>query len=251
MYLPPELKEDYIIWCHDQLGFDFHDTDLLITAFTHRSYVNEHRKSADDHNERLEFLGDAILELVVSDYLYRNFDKPEGTMTAWRSALVRTESIGQAGEMLGYEPLIRMSKGERQNTNRSHAHILANCFEALIGAIYLDQGFTPARDLIYEYIISRIDTVIGNDQWRDTKTYLQEFSQKVEGLTPQYHTIKAEGPDHDRTFTVELHVGKNVRGRGIGHSKQEAQNMAARQGIEYYKTVLTPQEIADFEAELQ
>lgn len=244
--LTRDMIDAYQDFALSQIGFEFKDVDLLVTALTHRSYVNEHKKSANNHNERLEFLGDAILELVVSDYLYKNYDKPEGTMTAWRAALVRTESIGAAGEKLGYMDLIRLSKGERQGTDRAHAAIIADCFEALIGAIYLDKDYQTAKDFIYKHIISKADEVINGDDWRDPKSYLQEFAQKIDGVTPQYQLTDEDGPDHDKTFCIALRVGKYTRGRGHGKSKQDAQEMAARQGIEYYKSILTPEELQVF-----
>ena len=250
MYLTKDMIDDYQDFAKERLGFEFRDVDLLVTALTHRSYVNEHKKSSVDHNERLEFLGDAILELVVSDYLYKNYDKPEGIMTTWRSALVRTESIGAAGEELGYMPLIRLSKGEKGGTDRAHAAIVADCFEAIIGAIYLDKDYQTAKDFIYKHIISRADEIIQGDDWRDPKTYLQEFSQKIDGVTPQYQLLHEEGPDHDKTFTVVLRVGKYTRGRGTGKSKQAAQEIAAREGIRYYKSTMSPEELRAFNDEI-
>ena len=144
------LIAPYQDWAKEKLGYEFKDVQLLITALTHRSYLNEHKKSATKHNERLEFLGDAVLELVATDFLFRNYDKPEGILTAWRSALVRTESIGAAGERLGYEKLIRMSRGEKQGSDRARQQILANAFEATTGAIYLDQGYDAAAKYISE-----------------------------------------------------------------------------------------------------
>ena len=213
----------------------FHDITLFITALTHRSFVNEHKKTIVEHNERLEFLGDAILELVVSDFLFHNFYEPEGIMTAWRSALVRTESIGRASEEIGYISLIRLSKGEKLGSSRTHASIIADCFEAVVGAIYLDQGFDSAKDFIYQHIISKMDEIILSESWRDSKSYLQELAQKIENSTPQYHVIKEEGPDHDRLFTINVVVAGHIRGTGTGHSKQEAQSAAAAEGIKYYK----------------
>lgn len=219
-----------------KLGFEFKDINLLITALTHRSYVNEHKKSASAHNERLEFLGDAVLELVTSDFLYRNYHQPEGIMTAWRSALVRTESIGAAGQKLGYDPLVRLSHGEKQGSTRAHASILADCFEAVIGAIYLDQGYDAAAKFIGQHILTQIDQILADESWRDPKSYLQELSQKYDGSTPQYRTIKEDGPDHDKVFTVGVYVGGHLRGTGTGHSKQSAQTQAATQGVKYYKS---------------
>ena len=230
-----DMLETYSDFAESKMGIKFNDITLFITALTHRSYVNEHRKSAVEHNERLEFLGDAILELVVSDFLYQHFDEPEGIMTAWRSALVRTESIGAASYEIGYIHLIRLSKGEKLGNSRTHASIIADCFEAVTGAIYLDQGFEAAKDFIFQHIITKMDEVILSESWRDAKSYLQELAQKFENSTPQYHVIKEEGPDHDRVFTINVVVAGHNRGTGIGHSKQEAQSAAASEGIKFYK----------------
>ena len=196
--------------------------------------MNEH-KTAHEHNERLEYLGDAVLELVSSDFLYRNYDFPEGIMTAVRAALVRTESIGAAGRELGYEPLVRLSKGEAHGSVRAHESILADCFEAVIGAIYLDQGYEVAREFIAKHILSKIDTVLDEGLWRDPKSYVQELAQKIDGVTPVYRTLREEGPDHDKKFTVGIYVGDNLKGTGVGHSKQEAQTAAAREGVKKYR----------------
>ena len=138
----------YTDFAINTLGYKFHDERLLITAFTHRSYVNEHRKTVSEHNERLEFLGDAVLELISTEYLYKRFKEPEGILTNWRSALVRTESISAAASRLGFEPLLRLSRGEKQGTERARAQILANSYEAVVGALYLDQGYDAAKDFI-------------------------------------------------------------------------------------------------------
>lgn len=227
-------KQKYRDFAREKLGFEFHDIDLLITALTHRSYVNEHKQSVKEHNERLEFLGDAVLELVSSDFLYRTYDEPEGIMTAWRSALVRTESIGAAGEELGYEPLVRLSRGERHGSSRAHAVILADCFEAVIGAIYLDQGYDVARDFIAKWILVKIDKILEDGSWRDPKSYLQELTQHHDGATPLYRVLDEQGPDHDKTFTVGVYVGKQLKGQGTGHSKQEAEGNAAAEGVKLY-----------------
>lgn len=225
----------YQEFAKEKLGFEFDDINLLVTALTHRSYVNEHKASVHDHNERLEFLGDAILEMVSSDFLYRNYNEPEGIMTSWRAALVRTESIGAAGKELGYEPLVRLSKGEKHGSDRAHDVILADCFEAVIGAIYLDKGYEAAKDFIYKHILNKIDEILEDGSWRDPKSYLQELAQKADGVTPLYRTMKEEGPDHDKTFTVGVYVGDKLKGVGTGHSKQEAQTAAAREGVKEYK----------------
>ena len=225
----------YQEFAEKQLGFRFDDINLLVTALTHRSYVNEHRKAHLLHNERLEYLGDAVLELVTSDFLYRHFDEPEGIMTSWRAALVRTESISAAGYALGYEPLVRLSRGEKQGTDRAHAVIIADCFEAVIGAIYLDKGYDEAKKFIEKHILVKIDEIIESDSWRDAKSYFQELTQKVDNTTPEYHTLKEEGPDHNKTFTVAVYVGKSIFGTGVGHSKQDAQIEAAKEGIKKIK----------------
>ncbi len=230
----PTQIEEYQSFAREKLGFEFKDIDLLITALTHRSYVNEHKASVKEHNERLEFLGDAVLELVTSDFLYRNYDEPEGIMTAWRSALVRTESIGAAGEELGYEPLVRLSKGEKHGSTRAHAVILADCFEAVIGAIYLDQGYDTAREFIAKHILVKIDKILEEGTWRDPKSYLQELAQHNDGATPVYRVLNEEGPDHDKTFTVGAYVGHQLKGTGVGHSKQEAEGNAAAEGVKVY-----------------
>lgn len=228
-------KTPYQQFAKEKLGFEFNNVELLVTALTHRSYVNEHKASVHDHNERLEFLGDAILEMVSSDFLYRNYNEPEGIMTSWRAALVRTESIGDAGKELGYEPLVRLSKGEKHGSDRAHDVILADCFEAVIGAIYLDQGYETAKAFIYKHILNKIDDILEEGSWRDPKSYFQELAQKNDGETPVYKTLKEEGPDHDKNFTVGVYVGEKLKGTGIGHSKQEAQTAAAKEGIKQYK----------------
>ena len=156
-------------------------------------------------------------------------------MTALRAALVRTESIGEAGFLLGYEPLVRMSKGERQGSERAHEVIMADCFEAVIGAIYLDQGYEASREFIAKHILAKIDTILEEGSWRDPKSHVQELAQKIDGVTPVYRTLKEEGPDHDKVFTVGIYVGNSLIGTGSGHSKQEAQTEAAREGVKKYQ----------------
>jgi ribonuclease-3 len=216
------------------LGYEFSDIQILITALTHRSYVNEHKKSVSEHNERLEFLGDAVLELVVTDFLYRNFAEQEGILTSWRAALVRTESIGAAGVELGYEPLVRMSKGEKQGSNRARQQILANTFEALIGAIYLERGYDDAATFIQKHILTKLDSILESGSWRDAKSHLQEVSQRIDGQTPQYRVIDEVGPDHDKVFTLAVYVGSKLMGNGSGPSKQVAQQQAAQAALNAY-----------------
>jgi ribonuclease-3 len=217
----------YQDFARERFGFEFKNIDHFITALTHRSYVNEHKKSVTEHNERLEFLGDAVLELVVTDYLFRTYSEPEGILTSWRASLVRTESIGQAGEALGYESLIRMSKGEKNGSQRARQQILANAFEAVIGAIYLERGYDDAATFIKTHILSKFDTILASGSWRDPKSHLQEVSQRLDNQTPVYKVLEEVGPDHDKVFTLGVFVGDRLMGKGSGPSKQVAQQQAA------------------------
>lgn len=225
----------YQEFAREKLGFEFENIDLLITALTHRSYVNEHRKSVSEHNERLEFLGDAVLELVVTDFLFRNYNEAEGILTSWRAALVRTESIGDAGTLIGYEPLVRMSRGEKQGSERARMQILANAFEALIGAIYLERGYDDAAAFITKHISSKLDTIIKEGSWRDPKSHLQEVMQRVDGVTPRYVVIEEVGPDHDKVFTLGVYAGARLVSQGTGPSKQAAQQEAAKEALKSYE----------------
>jgi ribonuclease-3 len=225
----------YQEFAREKLGFEFQDVDLLVTALTHRSYVNEHRKSVSEHNERLEFLGDAVLELVVTDFLFRTYGEAEGILTSWRASLVRTESIGEAGQKIGYEPLVRMSRGEKQGSERARLQILANAFEALIGAIYLERGYDDAAVFITKHISSKLDTILKEGSWRDPKSHLQEVMQKVDGVTPRYIVIEEVGPDHDKVFTLGVYAGDRLVSKGTGPSKQVAQQEAAKAALKSYQ----------------
>lgn len=228
------LIAPYQTFARESLGFEFKDIQLLITALTHRSYVNEHRKSVSEHNERLEFLGDAVLELAVTDFLFNNYNEQEGILTSWRAALVRTESIGAAGDKLGYEPLVRMSRGEKQGSDRARQQILANAFEAVIGAIYLERGYDDAAAFIHKHITSKLEDILTAGTWRDAKSHLQEVSQRIDGQTPQYRVIDELGPDHDKMFTLGVYVKDKLLGQGSGPSKQVAQQQAAQAALDYY-----------------
>lgn len=225
----------YQEFAREKIGFEYENLDLLITALTHRSYVNEHKKSVSQHNERLEFLGDAVLELAVTDYLFRNFTDPEGTLTSWRASLVRTESISEAGQKLGYEPLLRMSRGEKNGSARARHQILANAFEAVIGSIYLERGYADAEKFIEKHILSKLEGILESGSWRDPKSHLQEVSQRIDGMTPLYKVIEEIGPDHDKIFTLGVFVGDKLMGKGTGPSKQMAQQQAARAALEAYE----------------
>ena len=225
----------YRQFAKEKLGLEFNDINLLVTALTHRSYVNEHRKSASKHNERLEFLGDAVLELVATRYLFDNYSQPEGILTSWRSALVRTESICQAGKELGYAPLLRMSRGEKQGSQRARDHILANAFEAVVGAVYLDQGYAAAEELVARLILTKTKQILNDKSWRDAKSHLQEITQQNDKQTPSYRLISEDGPDHDKFFEVGAYLGRRLLGKGTGTSKQQAQQEAARNALEKYR----------------
>ena len=218
------------------LGVTFNDIEMLVTAFTHRSYLNEHKKVVKEHNERLEFLGDAVLELVTTEYLFSNFTEPEGILTNWRSSLVRTESIGAAASRLGFEPLLRLSRGEKRGTDRARAQILANCFEAVVGALYLDQGYEQAKDFITTKLLITFKDILASGAWLDPKSTLQELVQSQEGFTPVYKVLSEDGPDHDKTFKVGVFVDGKLKGQGVGPSKQAGQQHAAETALKAYQS---------------
>ena len=224
----------YQDFAKEKFGFVFDDPELILTAFTHRSYMNEHKKSAKEHNERLEFLGDAVLELVVTEYLFSNYSEPEGILTNWRSALVRTESISAASARLGYESMLRLSRGEKQGSERARQQILANTFEAVIGAVYMDKGYEAAKKIIHDHILSTFEEILETGSWRDPKSRLQEVAQSVDGMTPAYKVLAEEGPDHDKIFTLGVYVGSKLLGKGTGSSKQNAQQEAAQAALQKY-----------------
>ncbi len=234
-YLDKNIVNKYKQFARDVLGVEFDDISILITAFTHRSYVNEHKKTVKEQNERLEFLGDAVLELAVTEFLYNNYSEPEGILTNWRSALVRTESIGAAAELAGFEPYLRLSKGERRGTDRARAQILANCYEAVVGALYLDQGYEPSAEFIDKTILSTLPKILETGSWMDPKSHLQEVAQSKEGSTPVYKVLEEVGPDHDKTFKIGVFIAGKLRGKGTGHSKQTGQQKAAEEALGYYK----------------
>lgn len=224
----------YQKFAQDNFG-DFEDINLLVTAFTHRSYLNEHKKTAAGHNERLEFLGDAVLELVVTEHLYENYSEPEGIMTNWRSALVRTESISAAAAAHGFEPLMRLSRGEKRGSQRARQQILANAYEAIVGAVYVSKGYESAKQFIQRTLMPSFDEILTSGSWMDPKSRLQEKAQEVEGLTPVYKVLSEEGPDHDKTFSVGVYINDKLAGRGDGPSKQAAQVAAATAALKRYQ----------------
>ncbi len=215
-----------------RLELSFKDPALLEEALTHRSYLNEN-KTSRAHNERLEFLGDAVLELAVTHFLYFRFPhKPEGEMTAYRAALVNTNSLAESAEKLGLNDLLLLSKGESRDTGRARLIILANAFEALLGALYLDQGFAACDEFLSMHIYPKIDAIISSRGWQDAKSNFQEKAQDKRGTTPTYRTLSEVGPDHDKRFTVGVFLGKEEMARGEGLSKQEAEQAAAQAAIE-------------------
>ena len=215
-----------------KIGHTFKDKRFLETAFTHRSYLNENRAAGREHNERLEFLGDAVLELAVTEFLYAKYpEKPEGDLTAYRAALVNTQSISDAASKLGMNEHLMLSRGESRDTGRARAIILANAFEALIGAIYLDSGYAPARDFIASQLFHKTDEVVAKRLWQDAKSKLQEIAQEQLGVTPTYEVASQSGPDHDKRFVVGAFIGGERFALGEGRSKQEAEQDAAQKAL--------------------
>ena len=215
------------------LRVTFKDIKILLSAVTHRSYLNEHREATWDHNERLEFLGDAVLELVVTDYLFAKYpEKPEGELTAIRAALVNTTSLSSASEEMGINQYLLMSKGESKDMGRARQYILANVFEACIGAIYMDQGYDMAKQFIADRLFKRTEDIVTKRLWQDAKSRFQELAQEHESVTPTYETVGQSGPDHDRVFTVGVFLRKEKVAEGTGRSKQEAEQEAAERAFE-------------------
>ena len=211
----------------------FHDKDILKQAFVHRSYINENRSFGIPHNERLEFLGDAVLELVITDYLFKKYPKkPEGDLTAYRSALVNANILSEMASALGVNDFMLLSKGEAKDTGRARQYILANAFESIIGAIYLDQGYDVAEKFIGKILFHKIDEIVEKGSWIDAKSHFQEKAQEHTGITPSYKTLKEIGPDHDRRFTIGLYLGDKLVAEGSGKSKQEGEQEAARKALE-------------------
>lgn len=214
------------------IGVDFVNKELLQRALTHRSYLNEHPEEDGNHNERLEFLGDAVLELAVTDFLFRDYpDRAEGELTAIRAALVNTLSISAVADDLQAGSFLRLSKGEANDTGRGRQFILANTYEAIIGAIYLDQGYALAADFIARTLLTNTKNVVENETWRDPKSVFQEEAQRHTGITPTYETLAESGPDHDKEFTVGVFIEQEKVAEGVGKSKQEAESVAAENGL--------------------
>lgn len=213
------------------LGVEIKNLDLYISACTHRSYLNEHRSFPLPHNERLEFLGDAVLELAATEHLYRTYPYSEGELTNFRSALVNYKMLSEIANRIGLEQYLLMSRGEAKDTGRARQVILANAIEAIIGAVYLDVGFVPATDFINREILVELPRIIQSGQYVDPKSKLQEIVQERKGVTPTYGVVSETGPDHNKVFVVAAYVQQGEVGRGSGPSKQEAEIAAAENAL--------------------
>ena len=225
------LEKDYAAFAA-HIGVAFKDITLLREAFTHRSYLNEHRGTGLKHNERFEFLGDAVLELVMTEYLFAKYpEEPEGRLTAYRSALVNTNSISDAATEWGMNDYLLLSKGEAKDIGRARQYILANTFEAVIGAIFLDRGYDTAKEFIGKSLFKRLDAIVENRSWQDAKSRFQEEAQERTGITPNYVVLKETGPDHDKLFEVGVYIGSEMVAKGAGASKQDAEKLAAEVGL--------------------
>lgn len=218
------------------IGVTFNDKELLKQAFTHRSYLNENKNVNLEHNERLEFLGDAVLELVSTDYLYKEYPKkPEGDLTALRSALVNSVMLASLSTDLNFNKYLLLSRGESKDMGRARQYILANTFEAVVGAIYIDSGYDRARSFIARVLLPKTKEIEEKRLWIDAKSFFQEKAQEKTGITPMYKTLKEFGPDHDKEFTVGLYLNELLVSEGRGKSKQEAEQDAARNGLDARK----------------
>lgn len=213
------------------LKIKFKDVNLLRQALVHRSYLNENPNFELAHNERLEFLGDAVLELVVTEYLYSNYSNPEGDLTNWRSAIVNSRKLAEISQRLNFEKFLYLSRGESKDTGRAREYILGNAFEAVVGSIYLDQGFTPSSEFIHRELIVELPNIIEQKLYVDPKSELQERAQEELKVTPQYRVLESYGPDHDKRFKVAVYLGEEQSGIGHGTSKQAAQLEAAVDGL--------------------
>lgn len=215
-----------------KLNLRFKNKDLLIQAFTHRSYLNENPDFCLSHNERLEFLGDAVLELVITEYLYQKYPKKsEGELTNWRAALVNAKMLSGIARDLGFNDFLLLSRGEAKELGKARQYILANTFEALIGAIYLDQGYKACQDFIKKYLIIKLPEIIEKGLFKDAKSRFQEEAQERVGITPIYKVLEEWGPDHAKHFMVGVFLGEELVAKGEGSSKQEAELEAAQNAL--------------------
>ena len=215
-----------------KLGLTFSNKDLLTQAFVHRSYLNENPDFRLDHNERLEFLGDAVLELVVTEYLYNEYpQKNEGELTNWRAALVNAKMLMLIAEELGFNDFLLLSRGEKKELGKARQYILANTFESFIGACYLDAGYNQVATFIKKYLLSKLAEIIERKLYQDAKSHFQERAQKKKKVTPMYKVLKEWGPDHKKKFTVGVFLKTELVAEGEGYSKQEAEEEAAKEAL--------------------
>lgn len=221
----------------EKIGVVFKDKAILREAFTHRSYINESRERGIAHNERLEFLGDAVVELSVTDFLYKKYpNEDEGALTSYRAALVNAVTLGDLGIDIGMEEYLLLSKGEAKDKGtKAREIILANAFEALVGAIYLDQGFAVADEFLKKYLLGKTDEIVNKGLWRDAKSFFQEEAQDHVGITPVYRVLREIGPDHDKQFVAGVFLEAELVAEGSGKSKQEAEQNAAAAGLKAKK----------------
>jgi len=216
-----------------KIGISFKNKDLLLQAFVHRSYLNENPGFRLAHNERLEFLGDAVLELIVTDFLYKKYpDKQEGELTAYRAGVVNAIVLSEVGKELGFSEFLLLSRGETKDIGKARQYILANTVESLIGAIHLDSGYTVAEKFVTEFVLPRLDDVVTKGLWRDPKSFVQEMAQEHFGVTPAYKVLRESGPDHNKIFISGIYFGETLVAEGQGRSKQEAETAAALRAIE-------------------
>ncbi len=217
------------------LNLKFKDSTLLQKALTHRSYLNENIGLNLEHNERLEFLGDAVLEFVITEYLYTHYLRPEGELTNWRASLVNSDMLAKVATHLNLGDYLYLSKGENKDESRGRQYILANATEALIGAIYLDLGINEAKKFIGNYILTRLPYILENQLYIDPKSHFQEVTQEKTGITPHYEVMDESGPDHAKTFKVGVYLNSDLIGVGTGYSKQEAEFNAAKLALEKWQ----------------
>jgi ribonuclease-3 len=228
----PEVKEKGFEYLQEKLGITFKQPDLLVQAFVHRSYLNEHHAFGIGHNERLEFLGDAVLELVVTEFLFREYGNPEGELTNWRAALVNAKILANIAYEVGMEEYLFLSHGEAKDAGtKARDYIMANAIEALIGAIYLDQGYEMTQQFIARWVLPKLPYILENGLYMDAKSRFQESAQEIEGVTPNYKVLEEAGPDHIKSFKIGAYLHNELVATGEGTSKQEAQTEAAEAAL--------------------
>jgi len=228
----PEVQEKNFSLIEQKVGIKFQHPEYLIQAFVHRSYLNEHHDFPLGQNERLEFLGDAVVELVVTEYLFNEYGNPEGELTNWRAALVNAKMLSSVAYEIGMEPFLFLSHGEQKDAaTKARDYIMANVFESFVGAVYMDQGYDVAKKFIMDWVISKLPYVLENGLYMDAKSRFQESSQEILGITPTYRVLEETGPDHAKNFKVGVFLEKELVASGEGSSKQEAQTEAAEAAL--------------------